>query len=300
MRQAAWRRAVARRAIALRRSDLRASRWREARPCESCRASTPEDCVEVRDTSLTRRRGRASRRSRSLERYLTELQERECSRHGRVAQRNASRSTQSWLRRDCTCWPGHRALHRCRHRHPGESREGPGGVPDDRDVEQASCARFAKTGSPQIDMFEKMLVAGWRDMDYNSHMANTAYLDRAADVRMMYFAENGFTVDRHAAHEDRPGDHEGRDRVLPRGQTPAGDSREPRHRRPRARRQPLHAPQRIHAHRRRTLRRHHQHRRLAGPQRAQAHRAAGAAARGDGGAAEGRRIPRAQIERVKR
>jgi acyl-CoA thioester hydrolase len=43
-------------------------------------------------------------------------------------------------------------------------------------------------------MFEKTLVAGWRDMDYNSHMANTAYLDRAADVRMMYFAENGFTA----------------------------------------------------------------------------------------------------------
>jgi len=43
-------------------------------------------------------------------------------------------------------------------------------------------------------MFEKVLVAGWRDMDYNSHMANTAYLDRAADVRMMYFAENGFTA----------------------------------------------------------------------------------------------------------
>jgi acyl-CoA thioester hydrolase len=42
--------------------------------------------------------------------------------------------------------------------------------------------------------FEKTLVAGWRDMDYNSHMANTAYLDRAADVRMMYFAENGFSV----------------------------------------------------------------------------------------------------------
>ena len=43
-------------------------------------------------------------------------------------------------------------------------------------------------------IFEKTLVAGWRDMDYNSHMANTAYLDRAADVRMMYFAENGFTA----------------------------------------------------------------------------------------------------------
>jgi acyl-CoA thioester hydrolase len=43
--------------------------------------------------------------------------------------------------------------------------------------------------------FEKLLIAGWRDMDYNSHMANTAYLDRAADVRMMYFAENGFTAE---------------------------------------------------------------------------------------------------------
>lgn len=43
--------------------------------------------------------------------------------------------------------------------------------------------------------FEKILFAGWRDMDYNSHMANTAYLDRAADVRMMYFAENGFTAE---------------------------------------------------------------------------------------------------------
>ncbi len=42
--------------------------------------------------------------------------------------------------------------------------------------------------------YEKTLYAGWRDMDYNSHMANTAYLDRAADVRMMYFAENGFSA----------------------------------------------------------------------------------------------------------
>ncbi len=44
-------------------------------------------------------------------------------------------------------------------------------------------------------MYERTLYAGWRDMDYNSHMANTAYLDRAADVRMMYFAENGFSAD---------------------------------------------------------------------------------------------------------
>jgi acyl-CoA thioester hydrolase len=43
-------------------------------------------------------------------------------------------------------------------------------------------------------VFEKTLVAGWGDMDFNSHMANTAFLDKAADVRMMYFAENGFTA----------------------------------------------------------------------------------------------------------
>ena len=29
-------------------------------------------------------------------------------------------------------------------------------------------------------------------MDFNSHMKNTAYLDKAADVRMMFFSENGF------------------------------------------------------------------------------------------------------------
>jgi acyl-CoA thioester hydrolase len=43
-------------------------------------------------------------------------------------------------------------------------------------------------------MFEKTLVAGWGDMDYNAHMRNTAYLDKSADVRMMYFAERGFPM----------------------------------------------------------------------------------------------------------
>ena len=43
-------------------------------------------------------------------------------------------------------------------------------------------------------MFQKRLVAGWGDMDFNSHMRNTAYLDKSADVRMMYFAENGFPM----------------------------------------------------------------------------------------------------------
>jgi len=43
-------------------------------------------------------------------------------------------------------------------------------------------------------MFERTFTAGWGDMDFNSHMANRAYLDRAADVRMLYFAGNGFPM----------------------------------------------------------------------------------------------------------
>jgi acyl-CoA thioester hydrolase len=43
-------------------------------------------------------------------------------------------------------------------------------------------------------MFVRTLFAGWGDMDFNSHMKNTAYLDKAADVRMMFFAEQGFPM----------------------------------------------------------------------------------------------------------
>lgn len=43
-------------------------------------------------------------------------------------------------------------------------------------------------------MYEKTFVAGWGDMDFNSHMRNTAYLDRSADIRMMYFSEHGFPM----------------------------------------------------------------------------------------------------------
>jgi acyl-CoA thioester hydrolase len=43
-------------------------------------------------------------------------------------------------------------------------------------------------------MYEKTLHAGWGDMDFNSHMRNTAYLDKSADVRMMFFSENGFPM----------------------------------------------------------------------------------------------------------
>ena len=41
-------------------------------------------------------------------------------------------------------------------------------------------------------VFERTLIAGWGDMDFNAHMRNTAYLDKSADVRLMYFAECGF------------------------------------------------------------------------------------------------------------
>lgn len=43
-------------------------------------------------------------------------------------------------------------------------------------------------------MYAKTLFASWADMDFNSHMRNTAFLDKSADVRMMFFAENGFPM----------------------------------------------------------------------------------------------------------
>jgi acyl-CoA thioester hydrolase len=43
-------------------------------------------------------------------------------------------------------------------------------------------------------MFTVTLVAGWGDMDFNSHMRNTAYLDKSVDVRMMFFLQQGFPM----------------------------------------------------------------------------------------------------------
>jgi acyl-CoA thioester hydrolase len=36
--------------------------------------------------------------------------------------------------------------------------------------------------------YETMLETGWSDMDMNGHMANTAYLEKAVDVRLKFFA----------------------------------------------------------------------------------------------------------------
>jgi acyl-CoA thioester hydrolase len=40
--------------------------------------------------------------------------------------------------------------------------------------------------------YAKEFLAGWGTMDFNGHMANTAYLNVAADVRLTFFAEHGF------------------------------------------------------------------------------------------------------------
>lgn len=40
--------------------------------------------------------------------------------------------------------------------------------------------------------YHREFLAGWGAMDFNGHLANTAYLDLAADVRMAFFADHGF------------------------------------------------------------------------------------------------------------
>ena len=47
--------------------------------------------------------------------------------------------------------------------------------------------------APAAARFAREFLAGWGTMDINGHMANTAYLDVAADVRMAFFAAHGFS-----------------------------------------------------------------------------------------------------------
>ena len=42
------------------------------------------------------------------------------------------------------------------------------------------------------DRYAREFLAGWATMDSNGHLANTAYLDLAADARVAFFAEHGF------------------------------------------------------------------------------------------------------------
>lgn len=45
-----------------------------------------------------------------------------------------------------------------------------------------------------IPSFTRTFHVRWADLDFNAHMKNTAYLDLGPDVRMMFFAENGFPM----------------------------------------------------------------------------------------------------------
>jgi acyl-CoA thioester hydrolase len=44
-------------------------------------------------------------------------------------------------------------------------------------------------------VFEHTFRVGWADVDFNAHMRNSAFLDRASDVRMLYAASKGFGTD---------------------------------------------------------------------------------------------------------
>jgi acyl-CoA thioester hydrolase len=55
-----------------------------------------------------------------------------------------------------------------------------------------------------MTLFEKTLYARWGDMDFNGHMKNTAYLDASADVRMMFFDANGFSMREFEQHRFGP------------------------------------------------------------------------------------------------
>jgi acyl-CoA thioester hydrolase len=46
--------------------------------------------------------------------------------------------------------------------------------------------------SPFEGRYAKNFLASWGAMDINGHLANTAYLNLAADCRMAFFAEHGF------------------------------------------------------------------------------------------------------------
>lgn len=44
------------------------------------------------------------------------------------------------------------------------------------------------------EIFEKTFHVGRANVDFNGHLANTAFLNSAIDARMFFFAENGFPI----------------------------------------------------------------------------------------------------------
>lgn len=53
--------------------------------------------------------------------------------------------------------------------------------------------KVSRMSSPTA-RFTRPFYVRWGDMDLNAHMKNTSYLDICPDVRMMFFAENGFSL----------------------------------------------------------------------------------------------------------
>ena len=51
-----------------------------------------------------------------------------------------------------------------------------------------------QAASVGVELFEKRMIATWGDIDYNGHMRNTAFLDKSADLRLMFFTERGMIV----------------------------------------------------------------------------------------------------------
>ena len=52
---------------------------------------------------------------------------------------------------------------------------------------------MTSSAPPSPERYARQFLVGWRMMDFNGHLANTAYLDLAADVRVAFFAEHGFS-----------------------------------------------------------------------------------------------------------
>ena len=52
-----------------------------------------------------------------------------------------------------------------------------------------SCAEKSRTVADSHSRYAKEFLAGWGTMDFNGHLANTAYLNLAADVRLAFFAD---------------------------------------------------------------------------------------------------------------
>jgi acyl-CoA thioester hydrolase len=56
----------------------------------------------------------------------------------------------------------------------------------------------------ETNRFEQRFRVGWSDLDGNAHMGNSSYLGYAADTRMHYFTEHGFTLARFASEKFGP------------------------------------------------------------------------------------------------